>query len=486
MAPKQDDEVAEGVTNPADLDGTSYDVIVIGTGSAGKPLANQLAGEGLRVLAVERHRFGGECPYVACVPSKSMLLSARRHRGRVSGRHDARSVHSADRAAFARAVAARDKTVWNRDDGKAVTGMSEAGVKLVRASATISPGAVRLNDGATVHWTRALVVATGAEAVLPPIDGLERDAAGIWTSDIALSSDELPESLAILGGGAIGCELAEVYASFGTHVTLLESAPTLLPREQPWLGEAMAKALRRIGVDVRTDTELQGVRPGLVLRTPDEEISAQKLLVAVGKKPLLEGLGLESLGVEPGEKGELLVDARMRLLAKDSPLPDVFAIGDVTALNPYTHGANYQARVVANELLGRGRDADHSGTPRVVYTDPAAFAVGDTEKTAADRGLRTITARFDVTETTRAAVEHTLSPDDDRPAGLELLADAETGVLLGAAAIGPEADSWAAELALAVRARVTLTQLADQPHAFPSWAEAISTPAQELAARLRP
>ncbi|MCE0535896.1 NAD(P)/FAD-dependent oxidoreductase [Kineosporia rhizophila] len=486
MASNHGAQAAETASEPKALDGASYEVIVIGTGSAGKPLASELARGGVRVLAVEQHRVGGECPYVACVPSKSMLLSARRHRGRGQGSS------SPARVAFARAVAVRDKTVWNRSDAKAVEGMTEAGVELVRASATVSPGAVLLDGTATVRWTRALVVATGADATIPPIEGLERNAPGIWTSDQALSSDELPDQLAILGGGPIGCELAEVYASFGAQVTLLQSAPTLLPREQPWLGEAMAGALRRLGVDVRTGVEVSEVRPaepgpGLVLRTPQDEILARRLLVAVGKRPHSDGLGLESLGVEPGEKGELRVDARMRLRVKggDRSLDDVFAIGDVTALNPYTHGANYQARVVADELLGRGRDADHSGTPRVVYTDPAVFAVGETTRTAEERGLRTISARFDVHGTTRSAVERSLGPDDPRPAELELIADADRGVLLGAAAIGPEADSWAAELALAVRAGISVQALADQPHAFPSWAEAISTPALELAARLR-
>ncbi|GAB3265807.1 dihydrolipoyl dehydrogenase family protein [Kineosporia babensis] len=468
MAPKHDDEVAEAVRTPAQLDGSRYDVVVVGTGSAGKPLASELAKAGLRVLAVERHRVGGECAYVACVPSKSMLLAARRHRASGS-------------PSFAEAVALRDKIVWHRSDHKAVEGMLEAGVELVRASAAFSPGAVQLDGTATVRWSRALVIATGADAVIPKIDGLQQDAAGIWTSDQALSSDELPPRLAILGGGPIGCELAEVYASFGSQVTLLEAAPTLLPREQPWLGEAMAQALRRLGVDVRTSTELTAVQPGLVLQTAQGEIAAERLLVAIGKRPLTEGL--ENL--ELGEKGELLVDARMRVRANGGEaLADVFAIGDVTALNPYTHGANYQARVVADELLGRGRDADHSGTPRVVYTDPTVFAVGETERTAADQGLRTVSARFDVTGTTRAAVE-AVEQADDRPASLELIADASSGVLLGAAAIGPEADSWAAELALAVRARITVQALADQPHAFPSWAEAIGSPAQELAARLR-
>ncbi|MDP9825949.1 dihydrolipoyl dehydrogenase family protein [Kineosporia succinea] len=450
----------------AEIDGERFDVIVIGTGSAGKPLAGELARAGRRVLAVERHRFGGECAYVACVPSKSMLVSARQHRA-----HPA----APDAEAFRTAVAVRDKTVWHREDLHAAKGMLDDGVVLVRADATFSPGEVHLDHEATVRWNDALVLATGADAVIPPIEGLTKDAPGVWTSDVALSSDELPARLTILGGGAIGCELAEVYASFGCRVTLLESAPNLLPREQPWLGETLAQALRDIGVDVRTGTELTKVE-GLRLTTRNGTEDTDRLLVAVGKKPVTTGF--EALGLDPDN---LTVDARMRVKGSR----DIFAVGDLTAINPYTHGANYQARIVAAELLGRGRDADHSGTPRVVYTDPTVLAVGETEKTAADHHVRTSTARSDATGTTRAAVERTVNPDDHRPAAIELIADADTGVLIGAAAIGPEADSWAAELALAVRAGVTVQALADQPHAFPSWAEAITAPAQELAAALR-
>lgn len=482
---------------PADLDGRQFDVVVVGTGSAGKPLAGELARAGLRVLAVERHRVGGECPYVACVPSKSMLVSARAHRRTRTGAPQTPPdrITAEDRSAFARAVRLRERTVHHREDDRAATGMLQEGVALVRATATVGQGTVRLEaDGqvGTVRWERALVLATGAQASLPPVEGLRRDLPGVWTSVEALSGDELPQRLTVLGGGAIGCELAQVYASFGSRVTVLETAGQLLPREQPWLGEALADELRRGGIDVRTGVRLTAVTATadgrLNLTTAEgEPSSTDRLLVATGKRPVTDGLGLADLGIEPGPHGELPVDARMRVRAEGTgrALDDVFAIGDLTAINPYTHGANHQARVVADELLGRGRDADHGGTPRVVYTDPVVFAVGDTERTAADRGVRVTGVRHDATGTTRAAVERIVDPGDERTAALELLADSATGILIGAAAIGPEADSWASALAPAVRSRTPVTALADQPWAFPSWAEVIGQAALELAARLR-
>jgi dihydrolipoamide dehydrogenase len=195
---------------------------------------------------------------------------------------------------------------------------------------------------------------------------------------------------------------------------------------------------------------------------------------------------LETLGISVPESGALEVDARCRVVTAGGPLPDVFAIGDLTAIAPYTHAANYQARLVTAHVLGHGYDGDHTGIPRVVYTDPPVLCTGETEDAARERGARVLSARYDVTATSRSAIERTADEDDHRPAGLQLIADADTGVLLGAAAIGPEADSWAAELALAVRARLSVHTLAQHPHAFPSWTEAIHVPARALAEQIQP
>jgi dihydrolipoamide dehydrogenase len=479
--------------SPADPSATEeYDVVVIGTGSAGKPLAAELARAGRSVLAIEQGLVGGECAYVACIPSKAMLLAARRHRRRTGRTGSAEP----DQVGYSRAAAGRDQTTGHRDDTGKATDLEKDGVTVLRGSAVVEGRIVTVRTAAgigPVRWREALVLATGAQAVIPPIDGLA-GAPALWTSVDALTLDELPDRLAILGGGAIGCELAQVYASFGSRVTVFEASPTLLPRESGWLGEQMAEVLRAVGVDVRTGTEVTSVESGTgededgdgarVHLSEGDPVVVDRILVAVGKRPRSEGFGLESLGITPREDGSLAVDDRCRVITAGGARPDVFAIGDVTALAPYTHTANYHARIVAAELLGHGQDADHTGIPRVIYTDPAVFCVGETEDAARERGARVLSARFDVTGTSRSALSRVDDPDDHRPAELQLIADADSGVLLGAAAIGPEADSWAAELALAVRTRMTVHTLAQALHAFPSWTEAIHIPARELAEQI--
>jgi pyruvate/2-oxoglutarate dehydrogenase complex dihydrolipoamide dehydrogenase (E3) component len=465
----------------------SFDVVVIGTGSAGQPLAAELVRAGRSVLAIEDALVGGECAFLACIPSKAMLLAARRHRLKVGPRGSTEP----NPAAYAQAVAVRDRTSHYRDDSGEARELEKNGVTLLRGRARIDGRSVTIEpvvagNARTVHWRQALVLATGAEAIMPAIDGLAATAAA-WISPDALSAEELPGRLTILGGGPIGCELAQVYASFGSTVTLIQTAPTLLPREPAWVGEAMAEVLRQVGVDVRTGTTATAVDPGtpaLVHTADGASIPADRILVAVGKRPRSNDLGLETLGVSPQPNGAVAVDARCRVLAENATLDDVYAIGDLTAIASYTHAANYQARLVAAHLLGRGVDADHVGIPRVVYTDPPVLCAGETAEAARERGANVLTAEFDVTKTSRSAVERSLDPDDRRPAGLQLIADADTGVLLGVAAIGPEADSWAAELALAVRTRMTVHTLAQHLHAFPSWTEAIHIPARELAERI--
>jgi pyruvate/2-oxoglutarate dehydrogenase complex dihydrolipoamide dehydrogenase (E3) component len=442
-----------------------FDVVVLGAGSGGESLASDLAGAGQAVAVVEQGLVGGECPYLACVPSKTLLLAA------------ARGVQ------WAVAVRRRDEAAEHRDDSGAAGELEKAGVTLRRGE-IVARRRLKVGDR-QLTWRRALVVATGSEPLVPPLPGL--DAAPTWTSDEALSSPELPARLAVIGAGAVGCELAQAYARFGAQVTLLDPSPALLDGEPEWAGEALAEALRADGVDVRLGDAAERVesRPGggaKVVPERSEPVDADRVLVATGRRPRTAGLGLDSLGLRLDEGAPLAVDARCRVVVEAGPLDDVFAVGDVTGVAPYTHTANYQARIVAAHLLDRGaRDADYRAVPRAVYTDPAVFSVGLCADAAREQGLDVVTARSDVADTGRAYVEHVAAGRPGiGPAGLELVAERGSGRLVGAVAVGPDADSWAGELAVAVHARLTVDTLLDVVHAFPTWGETVLPAVREL------
>ncbi len=441
----------------------SAEVVVVGAGSGGQPVAEALAAAGVDVVVVEAFRVGGECPYVACIPSKALLLAA------------------AAGAGWDEAVRRRDEAAEHRDDTATAGSMVEGGVRLLRGTASVTgPGSLSVvtpaGDRVALGWTRALVVGTGSAPVTPPVDGI--DDVDAWDSAEALSVTERPERLLVLGGGAVGCELGQAFARLGSRVTLVEMAPRLLASEQPWVGDLVADALRRDGVDVHLDaaaTRVERAGGGVRLHLSGGQVlEADRLLVAGGRRPRGDGLGLETLGITPDD-GALRTDPRCRVLGANGPLPDVFAVGDVTGVAPYTHTAGYQAEIVADELLGRGRDADYRAIPRVVYTDPAVSCVGVTTQSA-DEEL--VSATFDVGDTARAFVE--------RPAvagRVELLASRD-GTVVGAALVAPQADSWGGELALAVRTGVPAAVLAEHVHPHPAWSEALHPVARELAKRV--
>lgn len=441
----------------------TFDVVVLGAGSAGEDIARELASRGRSVALVEAGRVGGECPYVACMPSKSMLHSA-------AVRMRQQDPQGDGTAAYRAAARRRDEVAEHRDDSAAAQEQREAGVELVRGRGrVIGPGVVEV-DGRALAWTD-LVVATGSRAVAPPIDGL--DAAPTWTSDQALSAAERPASLLVLGAGAVGCELAQVHARFGSQVVVLDHADQLLGREEPSVARLLEQVLREEGVDVRLSTGLDRVEPadgGARCSLSDGSVlQVERVLVATGRAPWADDLGLELLGVELADDGAVPVDDHCRVRGQ----AHVWAAGDVTGIAPYTHTASYQARVVTANLLGQERTADYRAIPRAVYTEPAVASVGLDAAAAREQGIDAQTAVMDLSQVARTSTEGTR--------GGRLVLTAADGVLIGAAAIGPHADEWLSEATLAIRARVPLAVLADVVHAFPTFGEAYEPPLRELA-----
>jgi pyruvate/2-oxoglutarate dehydrogenase complex dihydrolipoamide dehydrogenase (E3) component len=415
------------------------DVVVVGGGTAGTEVALGVAAAGKSVTLIEAGLVGGEAPYLADIPVTALLESAR------SGE------------SWEQAVERRDALTSRLDDAAVTRRLADAGVTVVRGAASVTaPGEITVRDGDdnSSYRYKNLVIATGSEPIAPPIEGLQDVAP--WTTAEALSSADLPRRLLVLGGGSSGCELAQMYASFGVRVTLAEAEDRPLPAEPEFVGELLAVALRRSGVELRLGspaTKAERLGDGgegvAVVLADGTRIEADRVLLATGRRPRLSGLGLDLPGpLEPGQP--VPTDPSGRVMA------GVWAAGDCTGTG-HAHVAAYMAEVVAANLAGRESVADYRALPRVVHTSPTVYSVG---RPSADSAAAEIAG-----------------------GRVELYADG--GVLVGAAAVVPGAAGWMSEITLGIRASVPLGVLADVVHASPAHGSALAQPLRTLASRTR-
>ncbi len=434
-----------------------FDVVILGAGPAGEVCAGRMADAGLEVAIVEPHLIGGECSFYACMPSKALLrpgellAEVRRIPGvteAVTGELDVEAV-----------LKRRDEIIHGLDDSHMEPWLEQRGIAIVREPGRLD-GERRVRAGdETLVARKAVVVATGTDSLIPPIDGLRE--AEPWTNREATTAEQVPERLVILGGGVVGVEMAQAYRSLGSQVTLIEASDRLLSREEPFASDDVEQALREAGVDVQTDVKAVGVRASGGEVEVDLETGGpargNQLLVAIGRRPNTTDIGIDSIGLEPGKPIE--VDDSMR--ANDW----LYAIGDVNGRALLTHMGKYQARVAADVILGENASCllvDGQQSPRVVFTDPQVAAVGHTLASAQAAGLNVRAA--DVS--TQGNAGATFYGRNSSAGTSRLVVDEDRGIIVGATFTGPEVAEFLHAATVAVVGEVPLERLF---HAIPSF-----------------
>ncbi|HVX20492.1 MAG TPA: NAD(P)/FAD-dependent oxidoreductase [Acidimicrobiales bacterium] len=446
------------------------DVVVLGLGPGGEDAAGTLADAGLDVVGIDGGLVGGECPYWGCVPSKMMIRAADllAEGRRIPGMAGSSTV-APDWAVVARRI--RDDATDDWDDRAAVERLEGHGARFVRGWGRLDgPGRVTVGDR-TFAASRAVLVNPGTRPWIPPVDGL--DGTPYWTNREAIEVEELPDSLLVLGGGAIGVELAQVFARFGVAVTVLEVGPRLVPAEEPEACDLLAGVFADEGIDVRTAVSVGAVdyRDGRFTVRVDGggDVTGDRLLVAAGRRPDLAALGVASVGLDSAAKA-IPVDGHLRAA------PGLWAIGDVTGKGAFTHVSIYQARIAAADILGRDpAEADYRALPRVTFTDPEIGSVGLTEAQARQAGLAVRVGHTDLAASARGWIHKA-----GNAGFVKLVEDAGRGVLVGATSAGPCGGEVLGLLALAVHAEVPTARLADMIYAYPTFHRAVEAAVADL------
>ncbi len=444
------------------------DVVVIGMGPGGEYAAGALAKAGLHVTAIEDRLVGGECPYWGCIPSKMMVRAANliAETRRVPGMAGTSTV-TPDWSPVARRIREEATDYW--DDKVAADRFTGQGGHLVRGRGTITgPGEVTVSvsgsaSGRVFRARRGIVINSGTTPAVPPIDGLA--GTPFWTNREIIETEEVPDSMIVLGGGAIGCELAQAFNRFGTEVTVVEALPRLLSFEEPEASELIERIFTREGIKVCTDAPAERVsyREGCFsVHLGGAVLAASHLLVATGRRTDLAGVGVAAVGLDPSAK-YVPTDGRMR--AADG----VWAIGDITGKGAFTHMSMYQADIVVRDILDQGgASADYRAVPRVTYTDPEIGSVGLSLAAAVEAGLRVRTGVAQVPYSARGWI-HKAGNDGF----IKVIEDADRSVLVGATSAGPWGGEVLSALQVAIRASVPVATLRDMPYAYPTFHRAI-------------
>ncbi len=441
---------------------TEVDVVVVGLGPGGESVATELANAGLEVVGIDKHLVGGECPYYGCIPSKMMIRAANAlEEGRRIPALAGECAVTADWSPVAKRIAQEATSDW--DDQVAVDRLEDAGVTFVRGAGRLDgPRTVVVGDQ-TFTARKGVVLNTGTEPGVPPIDGLADTP--YWTNRDAVKLTELPGSLIVVGGGPIGAELAQTFSRFGVQVTVVEVAPRILGPEEPEAGKLIGDVFGREGIQVLADVTISEITYAdghFSLALEDQTLTADKLLVATGRRPNLSDLGLDTVGLDPGAKS---LDTDERLRVADG----LWAVGDITGKGAYTHMSMYQAAVVVRDVLGQdGPSADYRAVPRVTFTDPEVGSVGMSESQAREAGLNVRVGLTDLATSARGWIHQ-----EGNDGFIKVIEDADRGVLVGACVAGPAGGEILSALAVAVHGEVPTATLASMIYAYPTFHRAL-------------